>query len=136
MKRVKLLFRIVIFFSFICFSSQNAFTNDNTASQQGYGTEDIVKFTVTPVTLRLFPGGSMQLIATAYNSKGEKVTVTPSWTLKSDIPLLGEFNKTEGERVIFNAINSGNGSIIVIYNDLEAEIQVKIYKSKRKIKKR
>jgi len=129
---LKILFRMIILVSLIYFSEFTAFTNETAATEQKPGTEDIVKFTVTPVTLRLFPGGSMQLIATAYNSKGNKVPVSPLWTIKSDVPLLGEFNKKEGDRVIFSALNSGKGSIIVIYNDLETEVPVKIYKTKRK----
>lgn len=125
------LFRVIILISLICFSESSGFTNDNTASEQISGTEDIVRITINPARLRLFPGGSMQLVAIAYNSKGEKVTVSPSWTIKSEVTLLGEFSKNEGERVIFSAINSGSGSIIAVYNNLEAEIHVDIYKKKK-----
>lgn len=73
----------------------------------------------------------MQLIAIAYNSKGEKVTVSPSWSVRSGVQSLGEFDRPEGERVIFNAINSGSGSIVAIYDNLEAEVHVEIYKKKK-----
>jgi len=89
---------------------------------------DIVKFTITPVKLRMYPGGSMQLIATAYDSSGKKITVTPTWLIQSEIPSLGEFDKPEGDRVVFSALNSGSGSIIAVFNDLEAEVKVEVYK--------
>ncbi len=128
----KLLFRVIVMFSFFLFAEFSAFTIDKEASIHKSVTEDIVKFTVTPENLKLFPGGSMQLTATAYNSKGEKVTVSPLRVIKRDVSSFGEFDKDKGERVIFNAVSSGTGYIIVTYNDFEAEIPVKIFKTKRK----
>jgi hypothetical protein len=117
--------------SLIYFSEVKGFTNESVAAGQKHVSGDIVRFTIKPVTLRLFPGGSMQLIAVAYNSKGEKITISPLWKIKSGVSSLGEFDRPEGERVIFSAINSGSGSIIAVYNDLEAEVHVEIYKKKK-----
>jgi hypothetical protein len=122
---------IMSIISLIYFSEVNGFTNGNNTYDQKRTSNDIVRFTIKPVTLRLFPGGSMQLIAVAYNSKGEKITVSPLWKIKSGVSSLGEFDRSEGERVIFSAINSGSGSIIAVYNDLEAEVHVEIYKKKK-----
>lgn len=107
------------------FSSDD--NSDNVAAQ----VEGIVKFSITPVTLRMFPGGSMQLIATAYDSKGKKIIVTPTWIIKSDVSSFGEFDKSEGDKVVFSALNSGSGSIVAVYNNLEAEVKVEIYHKKK-----
>lgn len=91
---------------------------------------EITRLSVRPATLRLYPGGSMQLVATAYDSSGNKIIVKPEWKIQSEIPMLGEFDKTEGQKVIFSALNSGSGSIIAVYNNIEAEIHVEVYKRK------
>ena len=119
---------LISIFSVILLSGVNGSASDNDSGSPKAAASDIVKFTIKPVTLRMYPGGSMQLIATAYDSKGKKIIVTPEWKIKSDISALGEFDKTEGEKVIFSALNSGSGSIIAVYNNLEAEVQVKIFK--------
>jgi len=119
---------VISIFSVILLSGVNVSASDNDSGSPIAAASDIVKFTIKPVTLRMYPGGSMQLIATAYDSKGRKIIVTPEWKIKSDISALGEFDKTEGEKVIFSALNSGSGSIIAVYNNLEAEVQVKIFK--------
>jgi len=75
----------------------------------------------------MYPGGSMQLIATAYDSTGKKIAVNPEWTIKSDASSLGEFDKPEGQKVIFSALKSGSGSIIAVYNNVEVEVQFKIF---------
>jgi hypothetical protein len=118
--------------SIILFSEISGKANDNTSDNRKAGAAEIVKFSIRPVTLRMFPGGSMQLVATAYDSRGEKITITPEWKLKSEISELGEFDKTEGDKVVFSALNSGSGSIVAVYNDLEAEVRVEIFGKKRK----
>ncbi|HNX22618.1 MAG TPA: hypothetical protein PKG60_01125 [Spirochaetota bacterium] len=125
-------FGILSIFSVILFSDVAVSANDNNSDSQKTATVDIVKFTIKPASLKMFPGGSMQLIATAYDSKGNKIIVSPEWTIKSDIQSFGEFDKPEGQKVIFSALNSGNGLIVAVYNNLEAEVDVKIFQSKRK----
>lgn len=127
----KLLSRIVILTLVIFFSVSSGYSNTDNTSEQNVSSGDIVKIIIRPVKLRLFPGGSMQLIATAYNSKGDKVPVSPLWTIESDVPMFGQFNKNEGEKVIFSAVSSGSGSIIAVYNNLEARIHVDIYKRRK-----
>lgn len=128
----KALLRTVVIISLMFFSVSSGYTNSDNSPGQNHDSEDIVKISISPVKLRLFPGGSMQLIATAYNSRGDKVPVTPSWIIESDVPMFGQFNKNEGAKVIFSAINSGSGSVIAVFNNLEARIHVDIYKSRRK----
>ena len=118
--------------SVMFFLEINGSARDNDSENQKPSTEEIVKFTVRPGKLRMYPGGSMQLIATAYNSKGKKIAVTPEWSIKSDISELGVFDKTAGEKVIFSAHNSGNGSIVAVYKNLEAEVYVKVFGTKKK----
>ena len=119
---------VISIFSTVLFSEIYLSASDNNSDTEKSTGIDIVRFTIKPVTLRMFPGGSMQLIAAAYDSKGKKIIVTPTWKIKSEISSLGEFDKAEGEKVIFSALNSGNGSIVAVYNDLEAEVHVEIFK--------
>ncbi len=118
--------------SLFFFLEINGSASNNEIDTRNSSTEEVAKFTVSPGRLRMFPGGSMQLIATAYNSKGKKIAVTPEWSLKSDISELGEFDKTAGDKVIFSARNSGNGSIIAVYGNHEAEIRVKVFSTRKK----
>ena len=122
----------VSIFSVILFSEIYLSASDTNPELQKPAAVNIVKFTISPASLKMYPGGSMQLIATAYDSKGNKITITPEWKIKSNITSLGEFDKSEGAKVIFSALNSGTGSIIAIFNDLEAEVQVKIFQSRSK----
>ena len=130
-------FKIILFvgmisiFSVILFSEISGSANDNNSDTQKTFSGEIVKFTITPVKLRMYPGGSMQLIAIAYNSKGKKITVAPEWKIKSDISSFGELDKQEGQKVIFSALKSGSGSIVAVYNNIEAEVQVEIYKPRK-----
>jgi len=119
-------------FSVILFSEVSGSASETSTAAEKLQSEDIVKFTIKPITLRMYPGGSMQLIATAYDSKGKKIIVTPEWKIKSDISALGEFDKSEGEKVIFSALNSGSGTIVAVFNDLEAEVRVEVYKKRGK----
>lgn len=123
---------VLTVFSIVLFSEVYGNASDNNSDTDKAVTEDIVKFTIKPLTLRMYPGGSMQLIATAYDSKGKKIIVTPEWRIKSDTSELGEFDKPEGEKVIFSALNSGSGTIVAVFNDLEAEVHVEIYRKRGK----
>lgn len=123
---------IVSIFSVILFSEIHLSASDTNPELQKPAVVNIVKFTISPASLNMYPGGSMQLIATAYDSKGNKVIITPEWKIKSEISSLGEFDKSEGAKVIFSALNSGTGSIIAVFNDIEAEVQVKIFQSRSK----
>ncbi len=123
---------LISIFSIIIFSDISLSASDNNSDTQKPAATEIVRFTISPASLKMYPGGSMQLIATAYDSKGNKITITPEWKIKSDISSLGEFDKSEGTKVIFSALNSGTGSIIAVFNDLEAEVHVKIFQSKSK----
>jgi len=123
---------VVSVFSLILFSDVSASASDNNSDVQKTSSAEIVKFSITPATLRMFPGGSMQPIAEAYDSNGKKIIIAPEWRIKSDVSSLGEFDKLEGDKVIFSALNSGSGSIIAVYHDVEAEVHVEIYKRKKK----
>ncbi len=120
---------LIIFASVLSLSASG-----NSSVKEKPADAEIVKFTISPASLKMYPGGSMQLIAVAYDSNGRKIEIAPEWKIKSDISSLGEFDKSEGARVIFSALNSGTGSIIAVFNDIEAEVQVKIFESKRKKK--
>lgn len=119
---------ILSLLSVILFSEVYLAASDNKSDENKSFAADIVKFTISPAKLWMYPGGSMQLIASAYDSNGKKITVTPSWKIKSDVSSFGEIDKPEGEKVIFSALTSGSGSIVAVYNNLEAEVHVKIYK--------
>ncbi len=122
-------------FSEVLFSEVYGSANDGSSTDQSLFQNDIAEFTIKPLKLRMYPGGSMQLIATAHDSKGNKITITPEWIIKSDVTSLGEFDTPKGEKVVFNALNSGSGSIVAVYNNLEAEIQVEIFKVYKKGRK-
>jgi len=122
---------IVSLLTVLYFLEVNGSARNNDQGSQISATEEIVKFSIKPVKLRMFPGGSMQLIATGYNNRGQKVMITPKWSLKSDISELGEFDKQKGEKVVFSALNSGSGSIVAVYENLEAEVQVKVFRFKK-----
>lgn len=123
---------IISVLSLILFSEVYLSASDNNADTRKHSTADIVKFTIKPANLNMYPGGSMQLIAVAYDGSGKKIIVTPEWIIKSDVSSLGEFDQVEGEKVIFNALNAGTGSIVAIFNNLEAEINVKVFQPKNK----
>jgi len=125
-------FGVFSIFAVITMSATSLSASDTNPELQKAAAGSIVKFTISPASLKMYPGGSMHLIATAYDSKGNRIVVTPEWKIKSDISSLGEFDKSEGAKVIFSALNSGTGSIIAVFNDLEAEVQVKIFQSKSK----
>jgi len=123
---------IISIFSVILFSGVDGLASDNKSNTVKSTPADIVKISIKPAALRMFPGGSMQLIATAYDSNGKKIIISPEWIIKSDISSLGEFDKSEGQKVIFSALNSGSGLIIAVYNDIEVEVKVKVFSTKRK----
>ncbi|PKL17788.1 MAG: hypothetical protein CVV49_09090 [Spirochaetae bacterium HGW-Spirochaetae-5] len=125
---------VISIFLMIIFSVVSLSASGNSSGTQKTIDCEIVKFSISPASLKMYPGGSMQLIAVAYDSNGKKIEITPEWKIKSDISSLGEFDKSEGARVIFSALNSGTGSIIAVFNDIEAEVHVKIFESKRKKK--
>jgi hypothetical protein len=123
---------IISIFTIILFSEIYLTASGNNSDTQKPAAVEIVKFTISPASLNMFPGGSMQLVANAYDSNGNKINVTPEWKIKSDISSLGEFDKSEGQKVIFSALNSGTGIIIAVYNDLEAEVKIKVFQSRKK----
>lgn len=71
-------------------------------------------------------GGSMQFIATAYDSKGKRVPFSFHWEVKSDISDFGSLDKCDGDKVIFNATNAGRGSIEAVSGSIRAVIPIEI----------
>ncbi len=118
---------VVSIFSVILFSEMSGAAKEDNSVNQKNTSEDVVKFSIQPAALTMYPGGSMQLIATAYDSTGKKIIVNPEWIIKSDVSAFGEFDKPEGQKVIFSALKSGNGSIVAVYNNIEVEVKVKIF---------
>jgi hypothetical protein len=131
-KLISITIGIISIFSVIHFSELYLTASGSNTDTQKPAAGEIVKFTISPASLNMFPGGSMQLVATAYDSNGNKISITPEWKIKSDISSLGEFDKSEGQKVIFSALNSGTGIIIAVYNDLEAEVKIKVFQSRKK----
>jgi hypothetical protein len=112
----------------ILFTGVKVSANENNSSVRNSPSNEIIKLTINRSNLIMYPGGSFQLIASAMDNKGKKIAVTPSWKIKSEVPSFGEIDKTEGDRVIFNALTSGCGSLIAVYNNVEAEVHVEIFK--------
>ena len=92
---------------------------------------NIAMIRISPGSMILYRGGCMQFIVSAFDSKGRKVPFNMHWEVESEIPGFGSLDKSEGDRVIFNAENAGTGSLIAINGDIRAAIPVEIRKPGR-----
>lgn len=121
-------FRLLSLLTVILFTGVHVSANENSSDALKSSPGEIVKLIINRSNLIMYPGGSFQLTASALDNKGKKITISPLWKIKSDVSNFGEIDSSEGPKVIFSAISSGCGSILAVYNDIEAEVHVEIFK--------
>ncbi|GEM_PF-3973277 len=86
---------------------------------------------ISPKSMILYRGGCMQFVVSAFDSKGKRVPFAMHWEIKSDIPDFGILDKSDGDKVVFNAVNAGRGALVAVSGEIRAEIPVEIRKSGR-----
>ncbi len=83
---------------------------------------------ISPGGMIFYCGGSMQFVASAYDSNGKRISSSFHWVVKSDISDFGTLDKSDGDKVIFSATNAGKGTIEVVNGSIKAEIPIEIRK--------